>query len=460
MAYLKRHIDEQLQEWKNAPRHKPLLIRGARQVGKSTAVRELGKSFKYFVEINLEKQPSLRDFFTENINVKKTCEKLSGTLATPIIPGETLLFIDEIQTSREAIMSLRYFKEDYPELHVIAAGSLLEFTLEELPSFAVGRIRSLYMYPFSFDEFLMAQGLDLTIGFKKKATHDDPLPQVTHTELIEQLRSFYLVGGMPAAVTEWVETRSYIEVSHVHRDIIDTYQDDFSKYKKRVSPVILRQVLRSVALQAGNKFVYTQAIPDTKSTVVKDALHLLSLAGLIHPVVHTAANGLPLGAEENPNYTKYLFFDLGIMQTMLDISVSDILTSNEVDFVNKGGASEMFAGLELIKYGDCYAKTEPHYWQRPEKKSQAEVDYVLAHDGEVLPIEVKASTQGSMQSLWIFLREHKLHNAIRTSLENFGQLYYYDRVDMDAERHVEIIPLYAISNLKTIKLPTTQRPEH
>ena len=448
MEYFKRHIDEQLREWKDAPRRKPLLIRGARQVGKSTAVRELGKTFKYFVEINLEKQPTLRDFFQGDINVKKTCEKLSGTLATPIIPGETLLFIDEIQTSKEAIMSLRYFKEDYPELHVIAAGSLLEFTLEELPSFAVGRIRSLYMYPFSFDEFLMAQGLDLTIDFKKKATHDAPLPLAAHAELIDQLRSFYLVGGMPAAVMEWVETRSYIEVSHVHHDIIDTYQDDFSKYKKRVSPVMLRQILRSVALQIGNKFVYAQAIPDTKSTAIKDALHLLSLAGLIHPVVHTAANGLPLGAEENPNYTKYLFFDLGIMQTMLDIPAAEILTSNEVDFVNKGAASEMFAGLEMIKYGDCFVKAESHYWERTGKKSQAEIDYVCGHNGRVLPVEVKASIQGGMQSLWIFLREHKLHNAIRTSLENFGQFYYYDKEDEGAERHVEIIPLYAISNFK------------
>lgn len=448
MVYFKRHIDTNLREWKDAPRRKPLLIRGARQVGKSTAVRELGRSFKYFVEINLEKQPTLRELFPENIDVKKTCEKLSGTLATPIIPGETLLFIDEIQTSREAIMALRYFKEDYPELHVIAAGSLLEFTLEELPSFAVGRIRSLYMYPFSFDEFLMAQGLDLTIEFKKKATWEDPLPQMAHAELVDQLRSFYLVGGMPAAVTEWVETRSYLEVAHVHHDIIDTYQDDFSKYKKRVSPVVLRQVLRSVALQVGNKFVCARAIPDTKSTVIKDALHLLSLAGLVHPVVHTAANGLPLGAEENSSYTKYLFFDLGVMQTMLNIPAADILTSSEVDFVNKGGASEMFAGLEIIKYGDSFTKAESHYWQRMEKKSQAEVDYICARNGKVLPIEVKASTQGGMQSLWIFLREHKLYNAIRTSLENFGMLYYYDKEYQDAERHVEVIPLYALSNLK------------
>lgn len=447
MAYFKRHVDEHLRNWKDASRRKPLLIRGARQVGKSTAVRELGRSFKYFVEINLEKQQSLRSLFTEDIDVRKTCEKLSGTLSIPIIPGETLLFIDEIQTSKEAIMSLRYFKEDYPELHVIAAGSLLEFTLEELPSFAVGRIRSLYMYPFSFDEFLMAQGLEMTVDFKRKASCKEPLPQKAHNDLVEQLRSFYLVGGMPAAVTEWIETRSYLEVAHVHQDIIDTYQDDFAKYKKRVSPVILQQVLRSTALQVGNKFVFSKAIPDTKSMVIKDALHLLSLAGLVHPVVHTAANGLPLGAEENSSYTKYLFFDLGVMQTMLDIPADKVLTTDEVDFVNKGGASEMFAGLEMIKYSDCFCKAESHYWQRLEKKSQAEVDYVCAINGNVLPIEVKASTSGGMQSLWIFLREHRLHDAIRTSLENFGQLYYYDRECDNEERHVEIIPLYALSCL-------------
>jgi len=447
MAYFKRNIDKQLLEWKDSERHKPLLMRGARQVGKSTAVRELGKSFRYFIEVNLEKQPDLKLLFPKNIDVKKTCEKISGTLAIPIIPGETLLFIDEIQVCQEAIMALRYFKEDYPELHVIAAGSLLEFTLEELPSFGVGRIRSIYMYPFSFDEFLMAQGLDMIVDFKKMANSDEPLTELAHKDLIEQLRTFYLVGGMPAAVTEWVETHSYLEVSHVHADIIDTYNDDFSKYKTRVSPVLLRQVLRSVALQVGRKFICAQASRDVKSTVIKEALHLLSLAGLVVPVVHTDANGVPLGAEEDVNFTKYLFFDLGVMQTMLGFPASDILLSSEVDFVNKGGSSEMFAGLEMQKYGDCFVKSELHYWENPDKGSQAEVDYVGEQNGIVLPIEVKANTKGSMQSLWVFMRGRALHEAIRTSLENFGQLYYYDTKAEQAERHVNIVPLYALSNL-------------
>lgn len=447
MVYYKRHIDDRLLEWKNSSRRMPLLIRGARQVGKSTAVRELGKQFRYFVEINLEKQPDLLQMFPINIDVKKTCERLSGTLGVPIVAGETLLFIDEIQISKEAMMSLRYFKEDFPELHVIAAGSLLEFALEELPSFGVGRIRSLYMYPFSFDEFLMAQGLDVTFNYKKKATSEVPLSDLAHKDLVDQVRSFYLVGGMPSAVSEWIETHSYIEVSHVHRDIIQAYDDDFNKYKKRASPILLRQVLRSVALQIGNKFVYSAAVRDVHSSVVRQALHLLTLAGLITPVTHTDGTGVPLGAEENNSYVKYLFFDLGVMQTMLGIPAADVLTASDVDLVNKGGASEMFAGLEMMKYRDCFQKPELHYWQNTKKGNHAEVDYLMAHMNRILPVEVKANTQGSMQSLWIFMRKRGLHEAIRTSLENFGQFEYYDPNDNFEQRHVDIVPLYALSNL-------------
>ena len=447
MTYYKRNIDDKLLEWKESPRRKPLLIRGARQVGKSTAVRHLGKGFKYFVEVNLESQPSIRQLFTKDIDVHRTCAAISATLGIPVVAGKTLLFIDEIQVSQEAIMSLRYFKEDYPELHVIAAGSLLEFTLEELPSFGVGRIRSLYMYPFSFDEFLLAQGLDTTVDFKHKATSLSPLPEAVHNKLVEQLKTFYLVGGMPAAITEWVESKSYIECTRVHNDILDTYQDDFSKYKSRVSPALLRQVLRSVALQAGCKFVFRQVADDIHSSVIKEALHLLTLAGLIKPVSHSDGNGVPLGAEENCNYTKYLFLDLGLMQTMLGTPAANVLLSSDVDFVNKGAASEMFAGLELVKSHDCFQKAEMYYWQNLSRGTNAEIDYLVVKDGIVVPIEVKASTRGSMQSLWLFMRKKGLHRAIRTSLENFGEFEYVDKESQDEVRHVDVVPLYALSNL-------------
>lgn len=447
MDYYRRNIDQKLLEWKDSPRRKPLLIRGARQVGKSTAVRQLGKHFKHFVEVNLEKQPTIRQFFKKDIDVKSACEGISATLGIPIVEGETLLFLDEIQVSQEAIMSLRYFKEDFPELHVIAAGSLLEFTLEELPSFGVGRIRSLYMYPFSFDEFLLAQGLDTTVCYKRKASADAPLPEAVHNKLLEQLKTYYLVGGMPAAVTEWIESKSYLECAHIHNDILDTYQDDFAKYKKRTSPMLLRKVLRSVALQAGGKFVYRQVANDVHSSVIKDALHLLTLAGLIKPVVHTDGNGLPLGAEANEGFVKYLFMDTGLMQTMLGTPATNILLASDIDFVNKGAFSETFAGLELMKNHDCFTKADLYYWQNMARGTNAEIDYLTVRDGKVVPVEVKANTKGSMQSLWLFMHKKGIHEAIRTSLENFGEFYHIDKEDNHRTDHVNIVPLYALSNL-------------
>lgn len=303
------------------------------------------------------------------------------------------------------------------------------------------------MYPFSFDEFLLAQGKDLTLDYKHKATSDSPVPEAVHNELVEQLKTFYLVGGMPAAVTEWIESKSYLECAHVHNDILDTYQDDFSKYKSRISPVLLRKVLRSVALQAGSKFVFRQVDSELHSTTIRDALHLLTLAGLIKPVVHTDGNGLPLGAEANDSYTKYLFLDLGLMQTMLNIQAAEVLLASEVDFVNKGAASEMFAGLELMKAHDCFQKAEMYYWQNLNRGANAEIDYLEAKEGKVLPIEVKASTRGSMQSLWLFMRKKNLHHAIRTSLENFGRFEYVDKEADNEVRQVDVIPLYALSNV-------------
>lgn len=436
--YFKRHIDKYLEDWKISSNRKPLLVRGARQVGKSSAVRHLGEGFKYFIEINLERQGNIKALFGDNLDIKKLCSQLSAIYNTPIIPGETLLFIDEIQESQRAISSLRYFYEDYPELHVVAAGSLLEFTLKELPSFGVGRIRSMYMYPFSFDEFLEAQGLSMQVKYKRdEANCEHPLPMPLHEEMISQLRSFYLVGGMPEAVRIWVDTNDYNECATVHNDILDTYLDDFKKYKTRISPLLLSQTLKSVALQAGEKFIYTQVSDNVNGTTVKEALALLTLAGLIAPVTHTAANGIPLGAEINPKFRKYLFLDIGLMQSLLGIQPADILIANETDFINKGGLSEMFAGLELIKYADYLKKTELYYWQRMERNAQAEVDYVISRKGKIYPIEVKANYSGSMQSMYKFLELKGCEYGIRTSLEPFSS---YEKV--------KVIPLYALSNIE------------
>lgn len=436
IPYFKRHIDTYLNEWKESTNRKPLLMRGARQVGKSSAIRHLGESFEYFVEVNLERQKNIKTLFGENLDIKRLCSQLSAIYNIPVVPGKTLLFIDEIQESQRAISALRYFYEDYPELHVVAAGSLLEFTLNELPSFGVGRIRSIYMYPFSFDEFLEAQGLHMQVEYKQnEADCEHPLPLPLHEEMIAHLRSYYLVGGMPEAVKVWVQTADYSECAVVHNDILDTYQDDFKKYKTRISPLLLSQTLKAVPLQAGTKFVYAEVGNQTDGAAVKEALSLLSLAGLITSVVHTAANGIPLGEEVNLKFRKFLFLDIGLMQSLLGVQAQDILIANEMDFVNKGGLSEVFAGLELMKYANYLKKNELYYWQRTERNAQAEVDYVISKKGAIYPIEVKAGNSGSMQSMYQFIELKKCEYGIRTSLEPFS---CYGKV--------KVVPLYAISN--------------
>ncbi len=435
--YYNRLIDKALLDWKKDPDHKSLLIRGARQVGKSSAVRHLGESFDYFLEVNLERDKETKALFGDNLDVKKICTVLSAIYNVPVVPGKTLLFIDEIQESERAISALRFFYEDFPELHVVAAGSLLEFALRELPSFGVGRIRSLFMYPFSFDEFLEADGNPQLVSYKNKMSDvDNPLPTPLHTKLIEALRSYFLVGGMPEAVRSWVVDHDFLKCSQIHNDILETYQDDFSKYKSRISPLILNNTLKSIALQAGSKFVYSQVETTTNSTSVKEALQLLTLAGLSIPVIHTAANGIPLGADINPKFQKFLFVDIGLMQTLLGLEAKDILLSSENDFVNKGGLSEMFVGLEMIKYSSPTARPYCYYWQRDGKEGQAEVDYVISRGNKIVPIEVKAGVKGSMQSMYYFIKQKSCEYGIRTSLEPFSK---YEKV--------QVIPLYAIKKV-------------
>ena len=373
----------------------------------------------------------------------------------PIVAGQTLLFIDEIQASAEAIMALRFFKEDMPDLHVIAAGSLLEFALETLPTFGVGRIHSMFVYPMTFDEFLTACGEQLLLEARNNATAKTPLALPLYERLVGVFRSYMLVGGMPEVVAKWVETRDYLACQEVQDDIVLTYQDDFPKYRKRVDPTLLRLTLQSVALQIGNKFVYSQVGGGYSTNEVKKALDMLTLAGIITPVIHTNANGLPLGSEADPTYRKMLLLDSGLLLRWLNMSgdtselIAQILTNSATDLVNKGALTEMIAGLELLRYRTPNMRHELFYWVRKAKNAQAEVDYLATYQSEVLPIEVKAGTQGGMKSLWQFMREKKLKNAIRASLENFDVFTYTD-TEEEAIRTVWVCPLFALSQINKV----------
>ena len=384
-------------------------------------------------------------------------QKIAIYINVPIEEGKTLLFLDEIQECPEAIMALRFFKEDYPGLHVIAAGSLQEFTLQELPTYGVGRIHTLFMYPMTFDEFLNANNENGLISMKRQADSQHPLDAAFHEKLIEYFRIYLLVGGMPEAVLAWIKTHNFNQCSHIQEDIILTYEDDFSKYKKRVSPDLLRTTLHGICHQPGEKITFKQISADYRSSQIREAVRLLTLAGLVIPVIATSGNGIPLDAEANEKNMKILLLDSGLLLSVLQLEgnlaqhlVELIMTGSPQDLVNKGGLVEMVAGLELLRNKPCVQRQKMFYWEKS-GNSIAEIDYLDTFHLKVTPIEIKSGTQGGMKSLWQFMREKRLTEAIRCSFENFGEFTYTDPQADNAERHITIIPLYALENLREMK---------
>lgn len=462
MAYLKRNIDAELLKWKESPRRKPLLVRGARQVGKSRTIRHLGETFKQYLEINLEKDKDLCRVFEEISDVRELSQRLGAVFNVQVIPGETLLFIDEIQNCPAALKSLWFFKENYPDLHVVAAGSLLEFTLNEMPSYGVGRIRSIFMYPMSFKEFLMAQSKDMWIEEIANADWCHPLEESLHSRLVSEFRSFLMVGGMPASVSAWVETKDYSACQDEQNDIQQSYYDDFAKYAKKVDPQLLRNTLSAVVRQSGKKFVYSKVDGGYKTEDVKEALMLLRDAGIIIPVQMSAANGLPLGAQINPKFTRYDYLDTGLLLRVLAMNYDDdkeltklILAGEAPELVNKGIVAELTVGLELLKSFSPQSKYELFYWENLERNATSEVEYVIAKNAKCLPIEVKSGTSGKMKSLRFFMNKKNLTTGIRCSLENFGLLEVSDTDETGYQvgRSIGILPLYAVWRLSDISLP-------
>jgi predicted AAA+ superfamily ATPase len=433
--YIKRLIDSELLFWKNTKKHKPLLVRGARQIGKSSSVREFGKTFDNFVEINFEKKEhqQTQKIFEQFSSPKSIIEELEAIYGQKIVAGKTLLFLDEIQSCISAISALRFFYEEMPELHVVAAGSLLEFALQELPSFGVGRVTSIFMYPLCFAEYLQALGFDTMENKISTAMPEKPLSNALHASVSNHLVRFIAIGGMPEVVKLYIENQNLLDCQLVLDELITSYYDDFAKYKKRVPPTRLRDVFSAVMEQACKKFFYSKVTGNANIDQVKEALQLLEMAGLIYPIYHSAANGVPIGAQINRKFTKYVPFDTGILQRFLGLNIGEILIGETLEQINKGDIAELFVGLELLKAMPNNMRSQLYYWQREKSGSQAEIDYVIQKSNKIIPIEVKSGTTGKMQSLYLFMDEKQSEYGIRTSLENFGQ---YNKI--------KVYPLYAI----------------
>src|SRR5258708_6599795 len=253
---MKRIIDYYLKSWKSDPYRKPLLLRGARQVGKTHAARTLGASFSDFFEINLENQQAAHIIFEKDLQPDRIIRELSALMLKPIIPGKTLLFIDEIQAVPRAILALRYFYEQMPELHVIAAGSLLDFAIEQV-GIPVGRVEMLYMRPVSFIEFLCAVSSNILMQELLNHTSMNPISDIVHNKLLSLLGEYLAIGGMPEAVKCWQETRDVLGCPKIHKSILSTYRQDFGKYAKRLQVKYVELLFEHIPLQLGQKFKYT-----------------------------------------------------------------------------------------------------------------------------------------------------------------------------------------------------------
>lgn len=433
---MERMIYHELKKWKEDPRRKPLLIRGARQVGKTFIIRQLGKNFPDFIELNFEFQPEIKKAFQQDLDPHRIIRDLALFAGKKITPGHTLLFLDEIQEEPKAISALRYFYEMLPELHVIAAGSLLEFELENI-GLPVGRVASIYMYPLSFMEFLKAQ--DEVLLIESLVTHDvtGNISETAHDKLLRLLGEYMTVGGMPEAVACFVETSDLNRCFKIRRIILDTYRQDFNKYAKKYQLKYVELLFNSIPTLMGKKFKYSNIPGEHRKRDLMPCLDLLVKANIVCKVTHSSGQGIPLAAAIKEETFKVIFLDIALSQTLLGIDSGSWLLEPQVNFLNKGPLTEAFVGQELLAYSTPDWKSELYYWHREARSSNAEVDYLVQQKNTIIPIEVKSGATGTLKSLRLFMDTHRQSSyGIRFSTSNFF-----------IDNGIRNYPLYAVLKL-------------
>jgi predicted AAA+ superfamily ATPase len=433
---MKRLIDHFLGLWKEDKYRMPLLLRGARQVGKTFSVRKLGEKFSDFVEVNLEERTDVHVVFEKNLDPERMIAELSVLLQKPIHPGSTLLFIDEIQVLPRAITALRYFYEKMPNLHVIAAGSLLDFAIEEV-GIPVGRVQSLYMFPLSFMEFLIALNHKKIVQSILTHKQDKDISLVVHNKALELLGDYCALGGMPRVIQLWQESKTPLESAKIQASILETYRQDFGKYAKNAQIKYVELVFKHIPMQLGRKFKFSSIEGDYRKRELAPALDLLETAGVAHKVFQSSGQGLPLGGQMDPQDYKVLFLDVALAQILLDFELASWFTNPIPEFINKGSIVEAFVGQEILAYHDPHSKRNLYYWHRETRGSTAEVDYLVQEKNKILPIEVKSGTGSTLRSLRLFLETHPTaSHGLRFSTQNFSEY-----------ENIRSYPLYAIAKL-------------
>ena len=415
---MRRYLSDNLQDWLARDDRKPLVLRGARQVGKTWIVRDFAESTNLkLIELNFEREPELADIFKEK-SPDKVLVSLERIKGTRIEKTTSILFLDEIQQAPYVFGNLRWFHEECPELPIIATGSLLDFILKDHQfSMPVGRISYLFLEPMSFKEFLMAHGEELLIEFIEEVEITSDFPGPVHNKLLDYFSDYLTIGGMPAAVREWIKTKSPVVVAEVHQDLLNTFFDDFNKYTGRVPPERLRKVMLSVPRLLGKKFKFSNVDREETAKALQQALELLCLSRICHRIYHSSGRGIPLTAQENEKMFKVTFLDTGLVSALQGIVFKSSKELKGLIRFNEGGISEQAVGqmlrTRLLKFID----PRLNYYVREKKGSEAEIDYLIQHGTEIIPVEVKSGAAGSMKSLHQFMSERNLKTAVRINSE-------------------------------------------
>jgi predicted AAA+ superfamily ATPase len=424
-------------KWKGSARRKPLIITGVRQCGKTFIIEEFGRTqFTNLVTINFEEQPGLKAVFDFDFDTRRIISEIEKLTREKIVPGQTLLFLDEIQECPKAITALKYFCEKMKDLHLVCAGSLLGVALRrENISFPVGKVNRLYLYPMSFREFAIASGEGSLIEMLQDWNVDRPVPDYIDVPMKKLLREFYVVGGMPEAVDVWVNTRDYSEVETVQREILKDYADDLSKHAPISELQKIRWIWDSIPVQIAkenNKFVFSHVKEGKRAADLEDALMWLQNAGLIYRLELVEKPQLPLSAFADKTYFKVYMSDIGLMRVRANVSSDTIINESERYVNYKGAFAENYVNNELVVQGK-----KPYFWR---SGNTAEIDFLYEKEDEFYPVEVKSADNTQAKSFKQFCSKYNPKKGIKLSGKNIAR-------NMSGETKAYSIPLYIAWNI-------------
>jgi predicted AAA+ superfamily ATPase len=428
---MKRDIYQNLLNWKSSPRRKPLILRGARQVGKTYILKEFGeKEYQNVAYFNFEEDPSLHELFLGRILPDKIIERLSIYLETQIYPEKTLIIFDEIQNSPETLTSLKYFYEKANEYHIVSAGSLLGVKLGQSAPFPVGKVNFFMLYPFSLGEYLAGIGKTQLRAFLSEKSNFDPIEKSFHEELIEHLKMYTFVGGMPEAILQYTEDKDLNKVRDIQNEILTSYIVDFSKNASKSDSIKITNTWNSIPnhlAKENKKFKFSDISKNARARDYSEAIQWLSDSGLVYKSYNIKSPKLPLSGYRENNIFKLFLLDTGLLGAMLNVSQRTIIEGNRLFSEYNGAFTENYAAQELIANGF----KELYYWT---SKSSAEVDFIVPFNEVIYPFEIKAGISKKKKSLKIYGEKFKPPVLSRATLMNFKK-----------DNNLCNYPLYAIS---------------